>query len=219
MAGKIGTGEITTGPRMPDGPCAARPSPSGIGVWTHATVARPLACTASAPVPLTRRSIHPLLDHQSNGRLLVTLRYGLDIRAVTPAEAPGLSDLLAEAGHVVDARDLAERLPSLRTTSGTALVALKWGPPSGLVVLHWYPTLHTARPIALITLLLVSVEERRQGIGRLLVKAAAQAARSAGCGDLTIMASPDAPSVQEFCRATGFADAGTQFTRSLRKQG
>lgn len=149
----------------------------------------------------------------------MTLRHGLDIRAVTPAEAPGLSILLAEAGHIVDAGDLAEHLPSLRTTSGTALVALKWGPPSGLVVLHWYPTLHTARPIALITMLLVSVAERRQGIGRLLVKAAAQAARSAGCGDLEIIAPPDVPSLQEFCRATGFADAGTRFARSLRKQG
>ena len=150
---------------------------------------------------------------------LVTLRYGLDIRAVTSAEAPGLAILLAEAGCVIDARDLAERLPALRTNSGTALVALKWGPPSGFVALHWYATLHAARPIAQITTLLVSVEERRQGIGRLLVKAAAQAARSAGCGDLEIMAAAAAPSLQAFCRATGFAEAGTRFARSLRKQG
>jgi GNAT superfamily N-acetyltransferase len=127
--------------------------------------------------------------------------------------------LLAEAGCILDARDLAERLTALRTTSGTALVALKWGPPSGLVVLHWYTTLHAIRPIAQITTLLVSVEERRQGIGRLLLKAAAQAARSAGCGDLEIVAAPDALYLQEFCQATGFADGGTRFTRSLRKQG
>ena len=101
----------------------------------------------------------------------------------------------------------------------TALVALKWGPPSGIVVLNWYPTLYSVRPVAQITTLLVSVDERRQGIGRLLVKAAAQAARSAGCGDLEIMAAPDAPSLHAFCRATGFADAGTRFARSLRKQG
>ena len=149
----------------------------------------------------------------------MTLRYGLDIRAATAVEAPGLAILLAEAGYVIDARALAERLSALRTTSATALVALKWGPPSGLVVLHWYPTLHTIRPIAQITTLLVGVEERRQGIGRLLVKAAAQAARTAGCGDLEITTVPDVPSLHAFCRATGFGDTGPLFTRSLRKQG
>jgi aminoglycoside 6'-N-acetyltransferase I len=150
---------------------------------------------------------------------LVTQRYGLEIRAVTASEAPGLVTLFAEAGYVIDARDLAERLTALRTPGGTALVALRWGPPSGIVVLNWYPSLHTVRPVAQITTLLVSVEERRQGIGRLLVKAAAQAARSAGCGDLEIMAGSDAPSLHAFCRATGFADAGTRFARSLRKHG
>ena len=149
----------------------------------------------------------------------MTQRDGLDIRAATANEAPGLAILLAEAGQVIDARDLATRLTALRSPSGTALVALKWGPPSGLVVVHWYPTLHTARPIAQITTLMVAAEDRRQGIGRLLVKAAAQAARVAGCGDLEIIAGADTPSLAAFCRATGFADAGARFARSLRKQG
>jgi aminoglycoside 6'-N-acetyltransferase I len=170
-------------------------------------------------VSLTWWPVRRQHDRNGDGLPLVTLRYGLDIRAVTPAEAPGLSVLLAQAGLSISAPDLAERLPALRTTSGTALVALKWGPPSGLVVLHWYPSLRTIRPVAQISLLLVSVEERRQGIGRILVKAAAQAARSAGCGDLEIAAAPDAPSLREFCRATGFADAGARFARSLRRQG
>ena len=56
-------------------------------------------------------------------------------------------------------------------------------------------------------------------IGRLLVKAAAQAARVAGCGEMEIMIPPDASALGEFCRATGFAETGSRFTRSLRKQG
>lgn len=81
------------------------------------------------------------------------------------------------------------------------------------------PILEAARPVAQITTLLVGEEERRWGIGRLLVKAAAQAARSAGCGELEILTTSTAPSLHEFCRTTGFAQAGARFVRSLRKQG
>jgi predicted N-acetyltransferase YhbS len=149
----------------------------------------------------------------------VTSRHGLEIRAVAPIDAPGLVTLLAEAGHAIDARHLAERLVAVREAPGTALIAAQWGPPSGLVVLHWYPTLGDARPTAQITALLVGIADRRRGIGRLLLKAAAQAARTAGCGRLEMVAPGDAASLHAFCRATGFIEAGATFVRSLRKQG
>jgi aminoglycoside 6'-N-acetyltransferase I len=147
----------------------------------------------------------------------LTSRHGLGIRAATIADAPGLATLLAEAGQVIDARELGERLPALRGATGTALIAVRWGPPSGLLVMHWYPVLDAARPKAQITSLFVGVEERRLGIGRLLVKAAAQAARSAGCGSLELLAASDATSLHDFCRATGFVADGLRFVRSLRK--
>ncbi len=147
----------------------------------------------------------------------MTSRYGLEIRAATPIDAPGLVTLLTEAGYPVEVRTLAERLEAIRAGPGTALVAAQWGPPSGLVVLHWYPTLEDTRPVAQITTLLVAVEDRRRGIGRLLIKAASQAARTAGCGRLDLLIPTDAPLLQEFCQATGFTQAGTRFARSLRK--
>jgi GNAT superfamily N-acetyltransferase len=147
----------------------------------------------------------------------MNLRYGMEIRAATPAEAPGLATLLAEAGMTVPLRELADRLATLRQGPATALVALQWGPPSGVVLLHWHPTL-TGAPIGRITLLLVTAEQRRQGIGRLLLKAAAQAARVAGCERLEIATPPGAADLQGFCEATGFAASGASFVRSLRKQ-
>ena len=143
----------------------------------------------------------------------------MEVRAATALEAPGIASLLATAGHVIDARTLADRIAGLRQTSATALVALQWGPPCGLVVLHWYQTLGAARPIAQITTLLVNEEERRRGIGRMLLKAAAQAARIAGCGDMEIVSTSGEATLHAFCRATGFAEAGPRFVRSLRKQG
>ncbi|MCW8087333.1 GNAT family N-acetyltransferase [Sabulicella glaciei] len=149
----------------------------------------------------------------------MTSRHGLEIRTATPGDAAGLAELLESAGHALSERDLTERLGALRHASGTVLVAVQWGPPSGLVVLHWYPTLDDARPTAQVTTLLVGSEERRRGIGRLLIKAASQAARSAGCGRLEVLVGPEEPSLRGFCRATGFSEAGGRFTRSLRKQG
>jgi GNAT superfamily N-acetyltransferase len=149
----------------------------------------------------------------------VTPRYGLEIRAAAPIDAPGLVELLAASGYAEDARELAERLVAIRQGAGTVLIAAQWGPPSGLVVLHWYSTLEDSRPTAQITTLLVGVDDRRRGIGRLLLKAAAQAARTAGCGKLELVAASDATSLHEFCQATGFVEAGPHFVRSLRKQG
>ena len=148
----------------------------------------------------------------------MTSRYALEIRAATSFEAPGISSLLAEAGHTIDPNAIAERLAAMGTTSATVLVALQWGPPSGLVILHWYGTPLAPRPVAQITALLVAAEDRRKGIGRLLIKAAAQAARTAGCGDMEILVGTDEPSLLAFCGATGFEMAGSRFVRPLRKR-
>lgn len=150
---------------------------------------------------------------------MMTLRHSLELRAATAADAPGLSRLLAAAGRDVSARDLTERLAALRQGPATALVAVQWGPPSGLVVVHWHPVLEEAAPVARITTLLVEEEDRRRGIGRLLVKGAAQAARLAGCDRIEIEVPPGLSSLRAFCRATGFAEAGAAHARSLRRQG
>ncbi len=144
-------------------------------------------------------------------------RHGLEIRAATSADAPGLCTLISAAGQQAEPRTLAERLDALRLEPGAVLVALEWGPPSGLIMLHWYRTLD-AQPIAQITMLLVGLEQRRRGIGRLLVKAAAQTARAAGCGTLELLVPLDQPTIATFCRVSGFNEAGHRFVRGLRKK-
>ncbi len=145
-------------------------------------------------------------------------RYGLEIRAATSGDAQGLCELLQTAGHAVSPRAMAERLDALRQEPGAALIAAEWGPPSGLVVIHWYRTLDADQPTAQIATLLVGSDERRRGIGRLLLKAASQAARVAGCGTLQLLATPDASALHAFCLATGFSEDGPRFVRPLRKR-
>lgn len=146
-------------------------------------------------------------------------RYGLEIRAAAAADAPGLAALLGIAGRGDAVRDLAERIEALRGDHGAVLVAVEWGPPGGLVVLHWYRTLTAAAPSAQITTLLVAPGDRRRGLGRLLLKAAAQAARVAGCDAMDLLLPPDQPDLRAFCAAAGFVAAGERVTRPLRKKG
>jgi GNAT superfamily N-acetyltransferase len=146
-------------------------------------------------------------------------RYGLEIRAATGADAAGISELLHAAGHAISPRAIAERLDAVHLQPGAALLAQGWGPPSGLVLLHWYRTIDADQPTAQITTLLVNADERRRGIGRLLVKAAAQAARVAGCGTLRLLVAPEEQTLRGFCEATGFTEAGQCFVRPLRKKG
>ncbi|MFD0938098.1 GNAT family N-acetyltransferase [Methylobacterium trifolii] len=146
-------------------------------------------------------------------------RYGLEIRAATAADAPGLAELLGSTGLSVAAQDVVERLDALRAGQGTVLIALEWGPPSGVIVLHWYRTLATAAPVAEITLLHVGAEERRRGVGRVLLKAAARAARQAGCETLRLCAAEDQTALRAFCAANGFLEDTRCLMRSLRKQG
>ncbi len=48
-------------------------------------------------------------------------RYGLEIRSAAPVDAPGLAELMRDAGHAVASHVLAEQLERLRYAHGTAL--------------------------------------------------------------------------------------------------
>lgn len=145
-------------------------------------------------------------------------RHGLELRAATPADAPAVAELLALCGRAVPAPALAARLAAAGAASGCVLIALEWGPPSGIVTAHWHPTLLADQPAAAVSLLLVAPEARGRGIARLLLKAAAQAARSAGCDTLTLAVSAEQADLRGFCTASGFEAAGEVWARGLRKK-
>ncbi|MCJ2087615.1 GNAT family N-acetyltransferase [Methylobacterium sp. E-005] len=146
-------------------------------------------------------------------------RYGLEIRAAAGSDAAGLAALLGEAGTAVGAADLAARLEGLQRDGGTVLVAVEWGPPSGLIALSPVRTLDAPRPFGLITALVVAAESRRRGIGRVLLKAAGRAARQAGCDRLRLSVGPEQAALHAFCAAAGFAGGTELFERPLLKRG
>ncbi|MDP3632699.1 GNAT family N-acetyltransferase [Phenylobacterium sp.] len=144
-------------------------------------------------------------------------RYGLEIRAADSVDAPGITELLQAAG-LLAAAALAARLERLKAERATILLAIEWGPPSGLIVFHARQTLLADLPCAFVSTLVVGPDARRRGIGRLLLKAASQAARSAGCGELHISVTEGQAGLRAFCQATGFDEQDAGFVRPLRKR-
>ncbi len=130
----------------------------------------------------------------------------------------GLAELMSGIGQCVPPRVLAERIETIRHSDGAVLVAMEWGPPSGVVALSWRVDLQAEAAEAQITTLLVREDARRRGVGRLLLKAAARTARTAGCSALQLLAPPDHPDLEGFCLATGFARTTIGFGRGLRKR-
>ena len=141
-------------------------------------------------------------------------RYGVDLRSALPADAAELAALLGGAP-----RAMALRLEAVaRDPASAVLVATGWnGAVIGVIGLSWHPALGADRPLARITALTVAAGERRNGIGRLLIKAGAQAARTAGC-DLLEAAAGEGEG-DAFLAALGFARAGDNLARPLRKRG
>lgn len=146
-------------------------------------------------------------------------RHGLEIRGATSADASGLAELFAAVGRAVAPRVLAERLDAVLIQPGAVLIAADWGPPCGLIAVHWRRTLEADAPVARIDPLLVSPESRRRGIARLLLKAASQSARSARCATLELSTDAAEPGLAAFCEATGFSPIGRDYARPLRKGG
>lgn len=140
------------------------------------------------------------------------LRRGVELRGAVPLDAADIARLLGQPED-----GMAERLEALSRDPHSALmVAADYGPVVGVAALHWHPVLHAARQVAQISTLVVAEDERHRGIGRMLLKAASQAARQAGCDSLEWRVE-DAAS-RGFCAATGFTEAGHGFVRALRKR-
>ena len=75
------------------------------------------------------------------------------------------------AGQVVDCQGLAHRLGAIDLDSGVVLLALEWGPPTGVIALNWSWTLETELKVAQISALLVDPENEdaiTDGLRRLI---------------------------------------------------
>ena len=138
-------------------------------------------------------------------------RYGVEVRAAGAQDAAEVGRLLG-----LTAEAAAARLAALRGPGHAVLVATGWNALSGVAAVDWFDTLAAVRPVARLSILVVDPDDRRRGIGRLLLKAAAHAARAAGCE--VMEAVPVSEAGEAFGHATGFEDGSAVMVRGLRRR-
>lgn len=144
-------------------------------------------------------------------------RHDLSIRTADGGDIDGIAELLGTAGQAIARRQLAPQLGALLDQPRGLVDRRRMGPAIRLDRGH--AVLKADLKVGWVSALVVDPVCRRNGIARLLLKAASQAARSAGRGDLRLT-TPTAPNeLRAFCLATGFSETGAALTRSPRKGG
>ena len=135
---------------------------------------------------------------------------GARVREVGPRDAAPLADLLGELGYPVSPAEVARRLGR---DAEHVLVAEEGGQPVGMVAVTVELLIVHAAPVARITALVVGAAARRGGVGRLLVGAAVEWARTRGCEgvELTSGIRPERAASHRFYEGLGFARTSYRF--------
>src|SRR5215213_2608924 len=131
-----------------------------------------------------------------------------NIRPATPADAPALSELIAEFnGPQGDARETAARLAAC---DGFEVALIAWTPSgaAGFACLRVTPAIGTRVPHALLTELYVREPCRRQGIAAALVHRAEALALERGAVALYLFTGQQNVSAQAFYEQLGYETRG-----------
>ena len=137
-------------------------------------------------------------------------------RPVAPEDAAAIAGLMPGLGFAPNAQEVARRLalvPDRR--SDPAFVAEAEGRVVGVVALHIALTLFYPAPRARITALVVEDSHRRRGVGRVLMAAAADVARGAGCDAIELTTGLHRNGARAFYRGLDFEVAAEHLIRRL----
>ena len=139
------------------------------------------------------------------------------IRTAAASDAPSLSVLLGELGYPADSAAIPARLAALeRSDVAAALVAELDGDVIGVATVHVVPAIHSSRPAALLTALVVAETARGDGAGRALVGAAEEWARSRGAERIAVTSGAQRTDAHEFYERIGYARTGVRFGKPLQ---
>jgi N-acetylglutamate synthase-like GNAT family acetyltransferase len=137
------------------------------------------------------------------------------IREAKPSDAARLVELITELGHETDEKTVKKNLATLNKLGETPLVATLSKNVVGLCGVHKTVTVHRDAPLGRITILVVADEVQRHGLGRMLVEAAEQLLRKAGCKMVEVTSNDRRAPAHAFYRHLGYERSSIRFFKKL----
>lgn len=140
----------------------------------------------------------------------------ITIRSARIDDAESIAQLLAQLGYPSDPDFVAERIAALAVDDkASVVVACAGSALVGVVGLHYMPLLHVADPLCRITVLVVSEQYRRQGVGRNLVEHAEALARAYGCDRVEVTSGEQRVEAHAFYHRLGYEETSMRFLKSI----
>ena len=138
------------------------------------------------------------------------------IRPAEAADAGAIARLLGVLGYPDVADAVALRLATVAAAGGVTVVALDApGDLVGVASVARCVWLHRARPVALLTTLVVQPASRGHGVGRALVAHVEELARAWGCEAIELTSNDMRVDAHRFYERLGFASRSRKFAKRL----
>lgn len=137
------------------------------------------------------------------------------IRDAKPSDAKVLADLINFLGHPIDEKTVRKNITRLAKLGEAPLVAVLDKQVVGLVGVHKMVTIHRPAPVGRIPVLVVAEDAQDKGIGRILVEAAEQWCRKAGCQIIEVTSNDRRTAAHAFYRHLGYERTSMRFMKKL----
>jgi GNAT superfamily N-acetyltransferase len=138
------------------------------------------------------------------------------IRRAVHGDADAIAELLGQLGYPGSGDAVVRRMRNIDKSDNTILVATGHdGRIVGLAGLHRMGVLHLDAPVGYITAFVIDQSARGRGVGRMLLAAAEQWARDAGCIRLTVTSAEPRADAHAFYPACGLPYTGRRYAKAL----
>jgi GNAT superfamily N-acetyltransferase len=137
------------------------------------------------------------------------------VRAAKPADVPALVPLMRLLDHDVDEAGTRKRLATLTREGDVPLVATLAGRVVGLCGVQVSTMIQRPKPVGRIIILVIAEEARGQSLGRMLIEAAEEHFRKAGCGIIEVTSRDEHAQAHAFYRRMGYERTSMRFAKEL----
>jgi ribosomal protein S18 acetylase RimI-like enzyme len=137
------------------------------------------------------------------------------LRAAKPSDARVLVELIDSLGHEIDEKAVRKNIAKLAKAGEAPLVATIGKQVVGLCGVHRMVTVHRPAPVGRINVLVVAKEAQDLGIGRMLVEAAEQLLKKAGCKLVEVTSNDRRSAAHAFYRHLGYERTSIRFFKKL----